>query len=90
MPKFMVIETYREGCEDKVYERFHRQGRMLPPGLYYLDSWLERGRKRCFQLMETDHPKLFAEWTRQWEDFMSFEIVEIAPKPAPELHQTKT
>lgn len=83
MPKFMVIESYREGCLDKVYERFHRQGRMLPPGLIYIDSWLEKGRDRCFQLMETDRPELFREWTRQWDDLMDFEIVEIAPKPAP-------
>ena len=84
MPKFMVIETYKEGCLDKVYERFHRQGRMMPPGLNYIDSWLEKGRNRCFQLMETDHPDLFPAWTRQWDDLMSFEILEIAPKPAPE------
>ena len=82
MPKFMVIETYREGCLDKVYERFHRQGRMLPPGLHYLDSWLEKGRNRCFQLMETEYPDLFPEWTRHWDDLMSFEILEIAPRPA--------
>lgn len=85
MQKFMVIETFREGCLDKVYERFHRQGRMLPLGLNYLDSWLEKGGNRCFQLMETDHPGLFSEWIRQWEDLGHFEIIEIGPKPGPEL-----
>ncbi len=82
MPKFMVIETYAEGCLDKVYERFHRMGRMLPPGLDFLDSWLEKDGNRCYQLMETARPELFPQWTRQWEDLMSFEIIEIAPKPA--------
>jgi len=83
MPRFMVIETYKQGCLDKVYERFHSKGRMLPAGLVYLDSWLEKGRERCFQLMETDNPDLFPAWTGQWQDLMAFEIVEIAPKPAP-------
>ena len=82
MPRFMVIVTYKPGCLDAVYERFHRQGRMLPPGLHFLDSWLEKDGARCFQLMETDAPELFAQWTRHWEDLMDLEIIEIAPKPA--------
>ena len=81
MPQFMVIETIREGCLDKVYERFHRKGRMLPTGLTYLDSWLEKDGDRCFQLMETDRPDLFPEWTGHWEDLTEFEIIEIGPKP---------
>lgn len=84
MPTYMVIETYRQGCLEKVYERFHRHGRMLPPGLNYLDSWLEKDGSRCFQLMETDDPALFPRWTRQWEDLMDLEIIEIRPKPAAE------
>jgi hypothetical protein len=79
----MVIETIREGCLDAVYERFHQKGRMLPSGLNYLDSWLEKDGGRCFQLMETDDPKLFPEWTRQWEDLMNLEIIEIRMRPAP-------
>jgi len=81
MPQFMVIETIREGCLDAVYERFHRQGRMLPPGLTFIESWLEKAGERCFQLMETDDPALFPEWTRRWEDLMDLEIIEIRPKP---------
>lgn len=86
MPKFMVIETYKQGCLERVYERFHRKGRMLPPGLNFLESWLEKDGNRCYQLMETERPELFLGWTRQWEDLMSFEIVEIAPMPAPKDH----
>ena len=41
MKQYMVIETFRPGSRDEVYERFRRQGRMLPDGLVYLDSWLE-------------------------------------------------
>jgi len=82
MTRFMVIETFREGCLEKVYERFRKQGRMLPAGLTYIDSWLEKGGARCFQLMETDAPGLLHQWTRNWEDLTAFEIIEIGPKPA--------
>jgi hypothetical protein len=73
----MVIETYSRGPEP-VYERARLEGRMLPAGLRYVDSWVdERGLDRCFQLMETDHPKLFDEWTARWGDLVSFEIVPV-------------
>lgn len=55
----MVIETHRVGCLEEVYRRFHAQGRMMPAGLHYIDSWLEKDGDRCFQLMETDDPALF-------------------------------
>jgi len=49
----MVIETHRPGALDEVYKRFHKNGRMMPDGLFYIDSWLESDGNRCFQLMET-------------------------------------
>jgi hypothetical protein len=82
MTKYMVIETHRDGCLENAYNRFREKGRMMPPGLHYLDSWLEKGGDRCFQLMETDEPALFREWTKNWDDLTDFEIVEIGPKPA--------
>jgi hypothetical protein len=82
MTKYMVIETHRDGCLEKAYNRFREKGRMMPPGLHYLDSWLEKGGDRCFQLMQTDEPALFREWTKNWDDLTDFEIVEIGPKPA--------
>jgi hypothetical protein len=35
----MVIETYTKG-PGPVYERAAERGRMLPPGLEYVDSWV--------------------------------------------------
>lgn len=82
MPRYMVIESFFENCLDKVYERFHRKGRMLPEGLHYLDSWLSKDGRRCFQLMETESRELFQQWTRKWDDLTRFEIIEIGDKPA--------
>ena len=56
--RYMVIETFKHGAPP-VYARAAERGRMLPPGLVYVDSWIdERGLDRCFQLMETDDPSL--------------------------------
>ncbi len=81
MKRYMVIETFPPGAKAEVYERFHRKGRMLPPGLLYIDSWLEKDGDRCFQLMETNDRQLFDRWTEHWSDLVSFEIVELGEKP---------
>jgi len=81
MKEYMVIETFLPGGKDKIYERFQVKGRMLPDGLVYLDSWLEKNGDRCFQLMETDDPSLFQAWFDHWKDLASIEVVEIGEKP---------
>lgn len=77
MKKYMVTERFKRNCFDAVYERFHERGRMLPEGLYYLDSWVSRENDICFQLMETNNPELFKVWTDKWSDLTEFEIVPI-------------
>ena len=81
MKRYMVIETFLPGCKAKIYERFHARGRMLPAGLNYLDSWLEKDGDRCFQLMETNDAALFQDWIEHWEDLVSIEVVELGEKP---------
>jgi len=75
--KYMVLETFRPECKARVYERFREKGRMLPEGLRYIDSWLEKDGDRCFQLMETESPAMFEQWTAAWSDLVSFEIIEL-------------
>lgn len=75
--RYMVIETYVEG-PGPVYARAAERGRMLPPGLEYLESWIEeRSLARCFQLMETEQPSLFDQWIANWSDLVEFEIVPV-------------
>ena len=78
----MVIETFLPGCRRKIDERFRAHGRGLPAGLAYLHSWLEKDGDRCFQLMETSDPSLFAAWTDRWKDLVNFEVIEIGEKPS--------
>ena len=74
---YMVIETYTQGAQS-VYERAAERGRMLPAGLEYVDSWVEEPELgRCWQLMETEDPSLFGEWTAAWADLVEFEVVPV-------------
>jgi hypothetical protein len=72
----MVIETFVRGARP-VYERAAEKGRMLPPGLLYLDSWIDERLQRCFQLMETDDRGALDEWMGEWSDLVGFEIVPL-------------
>ena len=74
--RYMVIETFMQGPRP-VYERARDRGRMLPDGLRYVESWVEEGLGRCFQLMETDDPALFDQWTARRDDLARFEIVPV-------------
>ena len=74
--RYMVIETFTHGARP-VYERARGRGRMLPNGLRYVESWVEDGLGRCFQLMEADDPALFDAWTAEWSDLAEFEIVPV-------------
>jgi hypothetical protein len=74
---YLVIETYRYGPEP-VYARAAERGRLLPPGLRYVDSWVTAdGLNRCFQLMDTDDADSFAAWVSEWNDLVDFEIVPV-------------
>jgi uncharacterized protein DUF3303 len=72
----MVVEEFTHGARP-VYERFAANGRMMPPGLEYVDSWIDESLQRCWQLMETDDPALFDDWKANWSDLMRFEIVPV-------------
>jgi hypothetical protein len=81
MSQYMVIETFLPGSKEKIYQRFFAQGRMMPDGLEYVNSWLEKDGHRCFQLMETNDPSLFQVWSERWKDLIKIEIVQLGEKP---------
>lgn len=74
---FMVIEHFRNRDAEAVYQRFREQGRMLPEGLKYIESWTEANFERCFQLMECEDAGLFQQWVSRWQDLVEFEIVPV-------------
>ena len=76
MSLFLVVERFRSGPEP-VYRRFRERGRMAPPGLRYLDSFVTEDLGRCYQVMESDDPALLREWMAHWEDLVEFEVVPV-------------
>jgi hypothetical protein len=79
---FMVIERFRDRNPAPIYARLQEQGRALPDGLRYIDSWVEANFDRCFQLMECDDAVLFQQWILQWRDLAEFEIVPVGSSKA--------
>jgi hypothetical protein len=74
--RFMVVERYTKGAA-AIYERVAARGRLLPPGLAFVDSWVDERLDRCFQLMETDDTSLFERWIAEWRDLVEFEVVPV-------------
>ncbi len=73
----MVVEHFKDRDPAPVYKRFAEQGRLMPEGLSYVNSWIEVGMDRCFQVMETDDPILLQEWIKNWGDLVDFEVVPV-------------
>lgn len=74
---FMVIETYRNGDPVPVYRRFREQGRLAPPGLTYVNSWVTPDLKRCYQVMECDDRAVLDAWIGKWHDIVEFEVIPV-------------
>jgi hypothetical protein len=75
---FMVIERFRDQDMVPIYRRLREAGRGLPDGLAYVDSWIEAGFGRCFQLMECADAALIQQWVLHWRGLgASFEIVPV-------------
>jgi len=76
---FMVIEHFPPGVVPTVYRRLRDEGRSLPEGLKYVNSWIEASLARCFQLMECDDARLLQEWILTWEGLIEGEIIPVVP-----------
>ena len=74
---YMVVEHFKGGDAVPVYQRFRQYGRLAPEGLTYVSSWVDTDFACCYQLMETDDPKLLDEWISHWSDIVRFEVHPI-------------
>jgi hypothetical protein len=74
---FMVIERFKRDSVKEIYARLNKQGRMMPSGLEYIDSWVDDEHCRCFQLVRTEDETLLQEWTSHWIDLVEFEVVRV-------------
>lgn len=74
---YMVIERFKGGSPRPIYERLDTQGRMMPEGLVYINSWISEDLTTCWQVMETESLDLLNEWISQWDDLVDFEVVPV-------------
>jgi uncharacterized protein DUF3303 len=74
---YLVIERFEDGAAPEIYRRARERGRLLPPGLEYVESWVDLDYRRCFQLMRTEDASLFDQWIRAWSDLARFEVVAV-------------
>ena len=74
---YMVVERFKTNAAPEIYHRARTHGRQLPPGLEYVDSWVDMSFKYCFQLMRTDDSALFEKWVSAWDDLVDFEIIPV-------------
>ncbi len=73
----MIVETFHPGKGKEIYQRVEEKGRLMPEGLMYIDSWIDKEVSKCFQLMETQDFALLEEWIGNWKDLADFEIIEV-------------
>ena len=78
---FLVIETFRDGDPRPVYRRFAERGRLAPPGLAYVSSWVSTDLRRCWQVMEADDAALLEQWMASWRDIVDFEVHPVLTSP---------
>ena len=88
---YMILERFRGGDPVPVYRRFRDRGRLAPPGLRYISSWITHDLSVCYQVMECDDRALIDQWIAQWSDLTEFEVIpvmtsaEAADRVAPRL-----
>jgi Protein of unknown function (DUF3303) len=76
---FMVVERFTPAAAVEIYRRVREDGRSIPDGLRFVDSWVRADLGGCFQLMECDDLLLLQEWIAGWGDLAEFEIVPVTP-----------
>lgn len=75
--QYMVIEKFIPGRVKDLYQRYAETGRMLPEGVQYLNSWISRDLRYCYQLMEADSIDSLNLWIANWDDLADFEVVPV-------------
>jgi hypothetical protein len=70
-------QAVHPGSGEALYQRFEQKGRLVPEGLRYLNSWIDEGLRRCFQVMECEDPSLLQQWIRNWDDLADFEVIPV-------------
>jgi hypothetical protein len=73
----MIIENFKKSGAKAVYRRYEKNGRMMPEGLNYINSWVEMNFDKCYQVVECDDKTKLQKWISKWQDLVDFEIIPV-------------
>lgn len=74
---FMVVERFRPGQLPLVADRFRTEGRLLPEGVVYVDSWMATDAATCYQIMAAESREALDRWIARWEDLVEFSVTPV-------------
>ena len=74
---YMIVESFRGGRPQPVYERAWKRGRLAPPGLQYVNSWVTLDGTTCYQVMECEDRALLDQWMAAWSDLVDFSVTPV-------------
>lgn len=74
---YMIIEKFYPEKIKSLYQRFAEEGRLLPEGVEFIDSWINEDVTLCFQLMKSESREKLEEWISNWEGYAEFEIIPV-------------
>ncbi len=74
---YLIIERFHPGKVKTLYKRFEENGRMLPEGVKYINSWIDTQLSICWQVMESDAEQKVHEWISCWNDLADFEVIPV-------------
>ena len=73
----MIVEHFKNGDPAPVYRRFREHGRLAPPELVYVNSWVSADLTRCYQVMDSPSRGVLDEWMARWADLVEFEVIAV-------------
>jgi hypothetical protein len=74
---YLVIEHFKGRDAVPVYRRFQDRGRLAPPGVDYVSSWVTEDLAVCYQVMRADSRDLLDQWIDHWRDLVDFEVLTV-------------
>ena len=79
---YMVIEHFLPEKLEELYRRFDEKGRILPEGVQYINSWINKDLTVCYQVMEADSLDKLTAWISNWNDIVDFEVIPVISSAA--------
>jgi hypothetical protein len=73
----MIIERFYKDKIKQLYQRFAEKGRMLPDGVEYINSWINKDVTICYQVMESESTEKIYEWISNWNDLADFDVIPV-------------